>query len=998
MVLRLLVLALALLGACGGSGGPAGPTATGVVPTGGPAAGGTPITITGSGFAAGGVAVALGGAACTGIVVVDDATITCTTPPGVGAAVPLVVTTSRGVAAVPGGFHYVGIAVDVAPLLRVGIGDELRFALTAVDVAGPVSARLLHALPGMHFDPSVNGVTPGAQQCRWTVSRHAGGRHRLDFDVPGTVLTLRLDIRVDGNGDATGTGTLIGDVTGDGIQDVVAGASGADGVAPDSGRIHVFAGGAAPSAAPSAVLFVPGAAAGDALGGDAAAGPLAPGSGQLLQLADVTGDGVLDIVAAAPGADVGVVDRGAIYVWVGGATLTGGVTRAPDATLVAAAVGTAGDRLCGTGDTSQGLLLEDVTGDGIVDIVAVAPFHDLGTVDAGAIFVWPGSPGLVGAGVITAPVVLGATGGVGGAAGARLGRGAVTGPDEGQACQLADVTGDGIADIVAVAKTADGAAAASGVAFVWAGGPGLLTTRVPTATLLDPTAVGGERLGDIGGGGGLHLVDVTGDGTPDVVLGCALLDAAVVDAGGVLVWAGGAGLSGTPAITARCMDPAARPSDRLGFVEASGAAGGPQRGIAVGDVTGDGMADIVACASEADVAAPDSGAVYVFAGGVGLTGTVAPTARCADPAATAGDRMGATWRSGPAVHLVDVTGDGVRDLVVPVPRADVGATDAGVIHVFRGGPALLGAAAPSATLVGSATAGDQLGRVNHPSLMGNGHALQFEDVTGDGIRDVVVACPQADVQATDDGAIRVWIAGPGLVGVRPPASTLAVAGTSFLGAADIFGQGGEGGVQIVDVTGDGLLDITVNDPAGTHLGRVQAGVVHVWAGGAWAPAPAPRASLGGSVAGAALGLGSGHAVVFGDLTQDGVLDVLVAAPDGFGSPPPGGRVYVWSGGAGVVGVPPPAVVLIDPSPPFAGSGIGSNFPYDGLNAQELFVADLTGDGGLDVVGTDARHSRTGVGSGEGAVHLWAGPAPASTPTVSFLDPTASPGDQLGRVR
>ncbi|MFQ5562510.1 MAG: hypothetical protein ACE5FO_02970, partial [Parvularculaceae bacterium] len=43
-------------------------------------------------------------------------------------------------------------------------------------------------------------------------------------------------------------------------------------------------------------------------------------------------------------------------------------------------------------------------------------------------------------------------------------------------------------------------------------------------------------------------------------------------------------------------------------------------------------------------------------------------------------------------------------------------------------------------------------------------------------------------------------------------------------------------------------------------------------------------------------------------------------------------------------------------------GIGSNLPYDFFNSQELFVADITGDGMLDVIGGDRLNSRAGSGA------------------------------------
>jgi hypothetical protein len=62
-------------------------------------------------------------------------------------------------------------------------------------------------------------------------------------------------------------------------------------------------------------LAVAGAVANDRLGQT---------GGQGVQLGDVTGDGVFDLVVGASSADVGgVADTGAVFLWMGGAPLVG---------------------------------------------------------------------------------------------------------------------------------------------------------------------------------------------------------------------------------------------------------------------------------------------------------------------------------------------------------------------------------------------------------------------------------------------------------------------------------------------------------------------------------------------------------------------------------------------------------------------------------------------------------------------------------------------------
>ncbi|WP_244553551.1 IPT/TIG domain-containing protein [Nitrobacter vulgaris] len=78
------------------------PTVSSVAPNSG-SIGGTSVTITGTGFT-GATAVTFGGTAATGITVVNDTTITASTPPHAAGAVA--VTTPGGTGSVPNGFTY----------------------------------------------------------------------------------------------------------------------------------------------------------------------------------------------------------------------------------------------------------------------------------------------------------------------------------------------------------------------------------------------------------------------------------------------------------------------------------------------------------------------------------------------------------------------------------------------------------------------------------------------------------------------------------------------------------------------------------------------------------------------------------------------------------------------------------------------------------------------------------------------------------------------------
>lgn len=88
------------------------PTVTSIAPASGPSGGGTPVTITGSNFT-GVASVTIGGAAATGIDVLNATTITATTPPGVAGAQSVVVTTPGGPGTGTTKFTYIVHMLDI---------------------------------------------------------------------------------------------------------------------------------------------------------------------------------------------------------------------------------------------------------------------------------------------------------------------------------------------------------------------------------------------------------------------------------------------------------------------------------------------------------------------------------------------------------------------------------------------------------------------------------------------------------------------------------------------------------------------------------------------------------------------------------------------------------------------------------------------------------------------------------------------------------------------
>jgi hypothetical protein len=390
------------------------------------------------------------------------------------------------------------------------------------------------------------------------------------------------------------------------------------------------------STAPAQVLLhdTSGSAAGDGLGVTAAIG-------------DVTGDGKIDLALGAPQAASG---RGQVRV-LSGATF---------ALLFQVQGATPGDQL-GAALAPAG----DVDGDGVPDILAGAPGAGQG---AGAVRVLSGANGAL---LLNLP---------GSQAGAALGH-ALGGAGD------ADL--DGVPDLLGGAPLWSATpGAAQGQALMWSGDSGSLL-QVITGNAGDHlgTSIGGWSMvdgeaGEIlgcsanGNGGTGHVLvlspadfsvlatvagtqpaqrfgaaiarvgDTNGDGAVDLAVGAP-------GAGGSVVLLSGANLSTLLTLTA--------PATNTDFGGAIGA---------VGDVNGDGKADVAVGAPLSDRNGADAGELAILSG---TSGAVLYDVVGAQP----GDRLGASMAS-----LGDRDGDGRSEFAMGLPGSDASAADAGQVAII----------------------------------------------------------------------------------------------------------------------------------------------------------------------------------------------------------------------------------------------------------------------------------------------------------------------------
>lgn len=414
-------------------------------------------------------------------------------------------------------------------------------------------------------------------------------------------------------------------------------------------------------------------------------------------------------------------------------------------------------------DTSWGSVT-DLDGDGFADVVVGAPLTDVsGRLAAGTASVHLGAP----SGLSTAPMVV------------------IAGPDDGgysgwSVASAGDVNGDGYGDLIVGAVRANpGGHMHAGAASVFFGGPtgpaptpalviegdtpmGELGASVAGAGDVDGDGFADVLVGAIGGGAGsvrlyrgsasgLVMVpalvlegvgnvrlgvsvasagDVNGDGYADVVLGADRASPGGRErAGTASVYLGSSsGLAATPSVVIE----GRAPSDALGATVAG-----------VGDVNGDGYADIIASAYFASPGGLfEAGEVSVH---LGSPSGVSSTPALVLTGAATGDRFGRSIASG------DLNGDGYSDVLVGAPFAGVG----GTVSVFLGSPAGL-SAVPALVLTGAA-AGERFGR-----------SVASGDANGDGYADVMVggyfASPGGRVNA---GATSFYVGSPAGLSMTP---------------------------------------------------------------------------------------------------------------------------------------------------------------------------------------------------------------------------------------
>ena len=462
-----------------------------------------------------------------------------------------------------------------------------------------------------------------------------------------------------------------------------------------------------------------------------------------------------------------------------------------------------------------------------------------------------------------------------------------------------DVNGDGLGDVIVGAwHPLLGTGATPGHSYVVFGKTGTqavdLATVAAGAAGAGGFAIHGEVAADYSGVSVSAAGDINGDGLADLIVGAPWVSPTGAANGGRSYVVYGKGstaavdlatfVAGTDGLVIN----AANTNDHVGVSVSS-----------AGDVNGDGIADLIIGAPQADpLTGANAGRSYVVFGKAGLsTIDLANVGTTIDGFVIGG--QAAADNSGISVSSAgDVNGDGLADLIVGAYNSDPAAgSNAGRSYVVFGKTSLT-AVDLSALGAGGFTINGQASSDN------SGYSVSAAgDVNGDGLADLVIGAHKSDPAAgTDAGRSYVVFGRTGITDIN---LADVASGTGSLGFV-INGESGAdlSGISVStagDINGDGLADLIIGakDAAAAGVFSGRSYVVYGKANATAINLADVKLGVGGFVIyGESAYDGSGVSVsAAGDINGDGLADLIVGA---YGADPSGnsnaGRSYVIFGG------------------------------------------------------------------------------------------------------
>lgn len=591
---------------------------------------------------------------------------------------------------------------------------------------------------------------------------------------------------------------------------------------------------------------------------------------------DINGDGYSDAIVGAPGFDGAYSDTGKIFVYHGSAS---GLATSPNWT---AESGTPGMQWGWSLSTAG-----DVNGDGYSDIIIGSPARD-GTLygDSGAVYLWHGSS-----------TGLGTNGTEANADWKIYAEGGTTNVavymQFGYSVSTAgDVNGDGYSDVVIGAPFKQNGAGTQYIYVYHGSSGGLGSSPAYSYGFGQNYAMFGFAVALAG--------DINGDGYSDIIASAPYYDNGQTDEGTVVALAGSATGLGTT------------------LWNGEGNQAGANFGYSIstaGDVTGEGLSDVIIGAPYYDSGQTDEGMVFVHRGSSSVPYL------STSPWQAQSDQAGAIL--GASVGLAgDINGDGYSDIIVGAPYYDNGQTDEGKVFVWYGG----GSYYTGLGVHGTPTNADWTVESDQASAYLGISVDTAGDVNGDGYSDAIIGAHGYDNGQTDEG--RAFVYHGSAAGVSASADWSVV-------GAQLNGNYGSSVASAGDVNGDGYGDIIVE---AYNEGTLGSGKIFVYHGSA--SGPSTTANWTAESDSADGGLGTTH-ISAGDVNGDGYGDIIVGAWLYDNGHVNEGAVFVWHGsstGLGANGTPSNA--------DWMGEGNATDLSFGTYVAS---AGDVNGDGYDDVL-------------------------------------------------
>ena len=351
------------------------------------------------------------------------------------------------------------------------------------------------------------------------------------------------------------------------------------------------------------------------------------------------------------------------------------------------------------------------------------------------------------------------------------------------------------------------------------------------------------------------------------------------------------------------------------------------RSMTVGDINGDGYADVIVGAhSMDDGIGSHQGKLYVFFGSAkGVNDKPAQS--------IAGEHKGDEYARTFAV--ADMDGDGINDLITGASGYNGEQTYQGKVYVYRGTKSGLDTK-PWFSAVGEHS-DDEFAR-----------AVTAADLNHDGHMDLIVGQP-----GLTGGGRQAGVTIPGTMYVFYGSAKGLSPTASFKAAGEMIkGHLGEGLSAVGDVNHDGFDDVAIG-ARDFSCGEGAPGKLYVYLGSAQGVSTDRVWSLPGKG-----GAGVGRTIApAGDLDADGYADFVSAAP--MGSAERGAGVYLFFGGK-TTWSKAPVVITTDEGSAGIGFGVFS-------------AGDINQDGALDIV----IGAPIGGGAKQGWVRVYYGKAPTT---------------------